>query len=186
MNCTVRFGNCFIRVSVVYHPCCLMPPCQGELGERQTVNHPDLHFILSPPYINLWQFIVLFVQYSQKFCDISFYMCAWVVWKYPKRFEYNELKIQINGTQFSYREFEQPLQSLEEVHLREGDERVHHAWEDPLLQEPQHDLRPDQDLENPSNQETVVKYLSENTYLKATFRFSHNFLIRFDLGKFTS
>ena len=91
------------------------------------------------------------------------------------------------GRPFSYREFEQPLQPLEEVHLREGNEGVHHAREDPLLQEPQHDLRADQDLEDASDEETEISY---NANISLTicihFDFTHNFLIRFDLGKFTS
>merc|ERR1712088_108259 len=30
---TVRFGNCFLRVPLMYQPCCLVPCCQGKLGE---------------------------------------------------------------------------------------------------------------------------------------------------------
>ena len=32
-NCTVRFGNCFLRIPLMYHPCCLLLCCQGKLGE---------------------------------------------------------------------------------------------------------------------------------------------------------
>ena len=30
---TVGFVYCFLRVPVVYLPCCLLPCCQGKLGE---------------------------------------------------------------------------------------------------------------------------------------------------------
>ena len=33
MSCTVRFGNRFLRVPLMYQPCCLVPCCQGKLGE---------------------------------------------------------------------------------------------------------------------------------------------------------
>ena len=34
MNCTARSGNCFLRVPLLmYQPCCLVPCCQGKLGE---------------------------------------------------------------------------------------------------------------------------------------------------------
>ena len=33
MKYTVRFGNCFLRVPLMYQPCCLVPCCQGKLGE---------------------------------------------------------------------------------------------------------------------------------------------------------
>ena len=42
------------------------------------------------------------------------------------------------------------------MHLGEGDEGVHDAGEDPLLQQPQHDLRADQDLEDAPDEETTI------------------------------
>ena len=32
MNCRVRFGNCFLRVALMYQPSCLLPCCQGKPG----------------------------------------------------------------------------------------------------------------------------------------------------------
>ena len=43
------------------------------------------------------------------------------------------------------------------MHLREGDERVHHAREDPLLQESQHYLGADQDFEEAAEEEAVLR-----------------------------
>ena len=28
-----RFGDCFLRVQLMYQPCCLVPCCQSKLGE---------------------------------------------------------------------------------------------------------------------------------------------------------
>ena len=33
VNCTVRFGDCFLRVPLMYQPRCLVPFCQGKLEE---------------------------------------------------------------------------------------------------------------------------------------------------------
>ena len=33
MICTVRFGNSFLRVPLMYQPCCLVPYCQGKIGD---------------------------------------------------------------------------------------------------------------------------------------------------------
>ena len=30
MNCTARFGNCVLRGSLMYQPCCLVLYCQGN------------------------------------------------------------------------------------------------------------------------------------------------------------
>ena len=49
MNCCVRFGNCFLRVPLMYQPCCLVPGCQGKLGElrKKQLTKPQKQFILS-------------------------------------------------------------------------------------------------------------------------------------------
>ena len=49
MNCWVRFGNCFLRVPLMYQPCCLVPGCQGKLGElrKNQLTKPQKQFILS-------------------------------------------------------------------------------------------------------------------------------------------
>ena len=33
INCRVGLVNCFFRVPLLYQPCCLLPCCQGKLGE---------------------------------------------------------------------------------------------------------------------------------------------------------
>ena len=33
MNCTVRFGKCFLRVPLAYWSYCLVPRCHGKIGE---------------------------------------------------------------------------------------------------------------------------------------------------------
>ena len=33
MPCTVGFVNSFLRVPLMYQPCCLLPCCQGKVGE---------------------------------------------------------------------------------------------------------------------------------------------------------
>ena len=40
-NCAARFGICFLRVSLIYQPCCLVPCCQGKLGELKQL--PTVH-----------------------------------------------------------------------------------------------------------------------------------------------
>ena len=49
MNCRVRFGNCFLRAPLMYQPCCLVPGCQGKLGElrKKQLTKPQKQFILS-------------------------------------------------------------------------------------------------------------------------------------------
>ena len=37
-NCGVGLVNCFFRVSLMYQPCCLLPCCQGKLGELTKKN----------------------------------------------------------------------------------------------------------------------------------------------------
>ena len=48
MNCRVRFGICFLRVPLIYQPCCPVPCCQGKLGElAKTVykTYCTVHFV---------------------------------------------------------------------------------------------------------------------------------------------
>ena len=49
MNCLVRFGNCFLRVALMYQPSCLLPCCQGKPGElaKKTViqTSETVHFV---------------------------------------------------------------------------------------------------------------------------------------------
>ena len=49
MNCAVRFGNCFLRVPLIYQPCCHVPGCQGKPGEpcKKTVfkTYSTVHFV---------------------------------------------------------------------------------------------------------------------------------------------
>ena len=49
MDCTVRFGNCFLSATLMYQPCCLVPCCQGELGEltKKQFTKPTAQLILS-------------------------------------------------------------------------------------------------------------------------------------------
>ena len=49
MNCLVRFGNCFLRVALMYQPSCLLPCCQGKPGElaKKLLSKPQKQFILS-------------------------------------------------------------------------------------------------------------------------------------------
>ena len=48
MNCTLKFGNCYLRVPLLYQPCCLVPCCQGKLGEfAKKFMIPTVQFILS-------------------------------------------------------------------------------------------------------------------------------------------
>ena len=42
-----RFGDCFLRVPLMYQPCCLVPCCQGRLGEIAKLTKSSVHFILS-------------------------------------------------------------------------------------------------------------------------------------------
>ena len=43
MNCTVRFGNCFLRVTLMYlQPCCLVQGCQGKPGDHAKRNLQNL------------------------------------------------------------------------------------------------------------------------------------------------
>ena len=39
MNCTVKFGNCFLRVALMYQLCCLVARCQGKLRELTKTFH---------------------------------------------------------------------------------------------------------------------------------------------------
>ena len=49
MSCLVRFGNCFLRVALMYQPRCLLPCCQGKPGEfaKKTViqTSETVHFV---------------------------------------------------------------------------------------------------------------------------------------------
>ena len=49
-QCTVRFGNCFLRVPLMHKPCCLVPCCQGNSGElpKNLVYQTDdtVHFVV--------------------------------------------------------------------------------------------------------------------------------------------
>ena len=49
MNYWVRFGNCFLRVPMMYQPCCLVPGCLGKLWElrKNQLTKPQKQFILS-------------------------------------------------------------------------------------------------------------------------------------------
>ena len=49
MNCLVRFGNCFLRVALMYQPSCLQPCCQGKPGnlQKKLLSKPRKQFILS-------------------------------------------------------------------------------------------------------------------------------------------
>ena len=48
MNCGVGLVNCFIRVPLMYQPCCLLPCCQGKLGKltKKQFTKPTPQFIL--------------------------------------------------------------------------------------------------------------------------------------------
>ena len=48
INCGVGLVNCFFRVSLMYQPCCLLPCCQGKLGEltKKQFTKPTPQFIL--------------------------------------------------------------------------------------------------------------------------------------------
>ena len=45
----VRFGDCFLRVPLMYQPCCLVSCCHGKLGKlvKKTFTKQTLQFILS-------------------------------------------------------------------------------------------------------------------------------------------
>ena len=62
MNCSVRFGNCFLRVALMYQPCCLLPCCQGEAGElaKKLLSKPQKQFILS-----LGNYLMMFMPKTQ-------------------------------------------------------------------------------------------------------------------------
>ena len=46
MNCLVRFGNCFLRVTLIYQPSCLVPYCQYKLRKlTKTVYYCMRHFV---------------------------------------------------------------------------------------------------------------------------------------------
>ena len=42
INCLVRFGNCFLRVALMYQPSCLLTCCQGKPGKLAKNCHPNL------------------------------------------------------------------------------------------------------------------------------------------------
>ena len=42
INCGVGLVNCFFRVPLMYQPCCLLPCCQGKLGEHTKNSLPNL------------------------------------------------------------------------------------------------------------------------------------------------
>ena len=48
INCGVGLVNCFFRVPLMYQPCCLLPCCQGKLGEltKKQFTKPTPQFIL--------------------------------------------------------------------------------------------------------------------------------------------
>ena len=56
MNCLVRFGNCFLRVALMYQPSCLLPCCQGKPRELAKIFYPNLRN--SPFCVLIFQLIV--------------------------------------------------------------------------------------------------------------------------------
>ena len=69
MKCTVsvRFKNCFLRVPLMYQPCCLVPCCQDKLGE---LTKNSLQNILCSSFGLL---VVLYLRliYPRHYCSLS-------------------------------------------------------------------------------------------------------------------
>ena len=64
-KCTVRFGNCFPRVPLMYQPCCLVPCCLGKIGDLTKSSLQNLlytsfcllvfHLTTATFFLLLWQ-----------------------------------------------------------------------------------------------------------------------------------
>ena len=84
MNCTARFGNCFLRIVLMYQPPCLVPCCQGKLGKLTKTSSQNLLYSYysckpTPLLTLLYSSFCLFVSFSLSFLTLlnMNIICEW-------------------------------------------------------------------------------------------------------------